>query len=44
MILTRCRCQLLDVARGLAYLHKYNLVHGSLKGVSLHFFVRDEGG
>ena len=44
MILTLLLCQLLDVARGLTYLHKYNVVHGSLTGVSLGFLVRDVGG
>jgi len=31
--------QLLGVARGLAYLHQYNLVHGNLTGVSLDSLV-----
>jgi len=38
-ILTLNRYQLLDVARGLAYLHRYNLVHGNLTGVSLYPLV-----
>ena len=37
VILTLSRYQLLDVARGLVYLHQYNLVHGNLTGVS-HYF------
>ena len=34
-ILILYRCQLLGVARGLTYLHQYDLVHGNLTGVSL---------
>ena len=29
--------QLEDVARGLEYLHKSDIIHGDLKGVCLHF-------
>ena len=36
--------QLLGVARGLTYLHQYNIVHGNLTGVSLDFFSRPRVG
>ena len=36
--------QLLDVARGLAYLHQSNIVHGNLTGVSFNCFSRTKGG
>lgn len=39
-ILTICRCQLWDVARGLTYLHQYNVVHGNLTGVGDGFSPR----
>jgi tRNA A-37 threonylcarbamoyl transferase component Bud32 len=29
--------QVLGVARGLAYLHKWGLVHGDIRGVSLSY-------
>ena len=35
--------QLLGIARGLVYLHQYNIVHGNLTGVSLDFLARGEG-
>ena len=38
------RYQLLDVARGLTYLHWYDLVHGNLTGVSLNPLVQILGG
>ena len=43
MILILHRCQLLEVARGLTYLHWYDLVHGNLTGVSLNNLVRRLG-
>ena len=39
-ILILCRRQFQDVAHGLAYLHRYNLVHGNLTGVSLSFLAQ----
>ena len=38
------RYQLLDVARGLTYLHWYDLVHGNLTGVSFNLLVHRLGG
>lgn len=29
--------ELQDVTRGLSYLHDYGVVHGNLKGVSIHY-------
>ena len=42
-ILIRDWCQLLDVARGLAYMHHYDIVHGNLTGVSANLQVRNSG-
>ena len=35
--------QLLDVSRGLSYLHSLEIVHGGLKGVRLSFFLQNLG-
>ena len=43
VILTLRRCQLLDIARGLTYLHQCNVVHGNLTGVSHGFPSRPLG-
>ena len=40
---TLYRYQLLDIVRGLTYLHENDLVHGNLTGVNLEFLTRDEG-
>ena len=43
-ILTPCRHQLLEVTRGLTYLHRHGLVHGNLTGVSLNILAPRWGG
>ena len=44
MILTLYRYQLLNVVRGLTYLHRHNLVHGNLTEVSIDLPVPKSGG
>ena len=31
------RCQLLEVAEGVQYIHSQKIVHGDLRGVSFHY-------